>query len=111
MIPLFEIVVFLWAPTEVRIARLRAREISEFGAEALDPGGSLHENHEKFIAWARAYDTAGLEMRSLARHQAWLARVSCPTVRLDGEWAVECQIARILDELAAGAESSRSVRR
>jgi len=102
VIPLFELVVFLWVPTDVRIARLRAREISAFGTEALAPGGSMHENHEKFIAWAGDYDSGGLEMRSLSRHQAWLARISCPVVRFDHELAVEFQVARILEELEAG---------
>lgn len=97
VIPLFELVVFLWAPTEVRIARLRAREIREFGAEALASGGSLHRNHEEFIAWAADYDTGGPDMRSLSRHEAWLARLSCPTVRLDGKSTVESQVARILE--------------
>jgi adenylate kinase family enzyme len=101
VIPLFQLVVFLRVPTDVRIARLRAREISAFGREALAPGGSLHENHEKFIAWAADYDSGGLDMRSLSRHQAWLARISCPVVRFDGESAVELQVARILEELGA----------
>jgi adenylate kinase family enzyme len=103
LIPLFELVVFLWVPTEVRIARLRAREVREFGAEALAPGGSLHRNHEEFIAWARDYDTGGLDMRSLSRHEAWLARISCPTIRFEGEVTVANQVSRILEELAAGS--------
>ena len=101
MIPLFELVVFLWVPTEVRIARLRAREIGDFGAEALAPGGSLHRKHEEFIAWASDYDTGGLDMRSLSRHEAWLAQIPCPAIRFDREWKVESQVARILEELAA----------
>ena len=103
LIPLFELGVFLWVPTEVRTARLRAREVREFGAEALAPGGSLHRNHEEFIAWAEEYDTGGLDMRSLSRHQAWLARISCPTIRFDGEATVAFQVSRILEKLAAGS--------
>jgi hypothetical protein len=98
---LFELVVFLWVPEEVRIARLRDREIRELGRKALGPGGSLHRNHEEFIAWARSYDTGGLDMRSLSRHEAWLARISCPTLRFEGESTVEFQVSRILQELAA----------
>jgi adenylate kinase family enzyme len=100
LIPLFELVVFLWVPAEVRIARLRAREVRDFGAEALAPGGPLHRNHEKFIAWAKEYDTGGLDMRSLSRHETWLARISCPTIRFDGEAPVAFQVSRILESLA-----------
>ena len=101
LIPLFELVVFLWVPTEVRIGRLRASEVREFGAKALAPGGPLHRNHEEFIDWATAYDTGGPDMRSLFRHEAWLARIPCPILRFDGELSVDCQVSRILAELAA----------
>ena len=39
-IPLFGLVVFLWVPPDVRIARLRARERARYG-DAIAPGGPL----------------------------------------------------------------------
>ena len=52
---------FLQAPAEVRIARLRARELAQLGRV-----------DEEFIAWAARYDDGTMEGRSLPRHLAWL---------------------------------------
>ncbi len=39
-IPMFTLVVFLWVPTEVRLARLISRERSRYG-DAVLPGGEM----------------------------------------------------------------------
>lgn len=39
----FDLVVFLVVPTEVRLARLRARELQRYGHEAIAAGGKLHQ--------------------------------------------------------------------
>jgi adenylate kinase family enzyme len=90
LIVLFERVIFLSAPTEVRLARLAARERRRLGP-AVDPGGALHEHHRDFLDYAAAYDSgefAGpMTGRYRARHEAWLARLPCPLLRLDGTLA------------------------
>src|SRR5262249_28194663 len=50
-IPLFELVVFLWIPQEVRMARLHRREYARFGERIL-PGGDMYEVSQAFLAWA-----------------------------------------------------------
>jgi adenylate kinase family enzyme len=82
--PLLDLVVFISAPTEVRLQRLRNREARHFGADAVAPGGWRHEETEEFIEWASHYDDGSREGRNLARHQAWLARLPCRTIQLDG---------------------------
>jgi adenylate kinase family enzyme len=94
-IPRFDLVVFLVLPHELRMERLMRRERQRYGAEALAPGGPMHQHHEEFIAWATAYDTADESMRSLRLHEKWLAALPCPTVRLDGPLTVEEQIDRL----------------
>ena len=69
----FDLVMFLVVPTEVRLARLRAREMARYGREAVAPGGLLHATHVAFLNWAERYDTGDLEVRSRARHEAWLS--------------------------------------
>jgi hypothetical protein len=104
LIPRFDLVVFLRVPTGVRLARLRDREQQSFGRAALAPGGRMHENHAAFLEWAASYDEGGLDMRSLARHTAWLAALRCPIVRLEGEISVEKQVEAVvaaLEELPA----------
>jgi adenylate kinase family enzyme len=77
-------VVFLYVPTAIRLQRLRARESRRFGADAVAPGGSRHQQAEEFIEWASHYDDGTREGRNLARHQAWLATLPCSVLRLDG---------------------------
>jgi hypothetical protein len=75
-IPRFTAVVFLWVPTELRLARLRRRE----ERERIPP-----DEREEFLAWAAAYDEAGMEQRSRTLHEAWLAGIPCPVIRLEGD--------------------------
>jgi len=87
LIPRFERVVFLSAATEVRLARLTARERQRYGP-AIDADGDLRAHHLDFLAFAAGYDdgvfTGALSGRHRARHEAWLARLPCPVLRLDG---------------------------
>lgn len=91
----FELVIFLVVPREVRLARLRARERERYGAEALAPGGVLYHAHVEFLHWAGRYDVGGVEIRSRALHEAWLAGVPDPLLRLDGNRTVGEQLAHI----------------
>jgi adenylate kinase family enzyme len=87
LIPRFERVIFLETSTDVRMARLRERERRRYGA-AIEPGGELHAHHLDFLAFAAAYETGQftgtLRGRCRARHEAWLSRLPCPVIRLDG---------------------------
>ena len=79
------LIVFLTVPAEIRVARLTEREMQRFGRA--DPA---------FLAWAAQYDEGTLEGRSLSRHEAWLAKRSCPVLRIDGDTSTECRLARVL---------------
>ncbi len=89
VIPFLDSVVFLYVPTAIRLQRLRAREARRFGADAVAPGGSMHQQAEEFVEWAAHYDDCSREGRNLARHQAWLATLPCPVLRLDGDRPLE----------------------
>jgi adenylate kinase family enzyme len=84
LIPYFDLVVFLTTPREIRLQRLRARETMHFGADAVAAGGWRHTETEEFIEWASHYEAGDREGRNLAKHQAWLATLPCPVLRLDG---------------------------
>jgi adenylate kinase family enzyme len=83
LVPQLRLVTFLRVPTDVRIARLKAREAQRFGA-AIEPGGERYEEYQAFIAWAAEYESGALPGRNLRRHEAWLADLPCPVLRLDG---------------------------
>jgi adenylate kinase family enzyme len=84
LISSFDLVVFLKTPHKLRMQRLRAREATHFGADAVGPGGWRHEETEGFIEWASHYEDGNREGRNLARHESWLSRLSCSVLRLDG---------------------------
>jgi adenylate kinase family enzyme len=80
----FDLVVWLDVPAATRLARLRASELARYGA-AIAPGGALYAEHQEFLAGAATYDTGERSGRSRPRHQAWLAGLPCPVLRLAGD--------------------------
>jgi adenylate kinase family enzyme len=95
LIPEFELVVFLVVPTPMRLTRLAARERMRYGQRAIAPGAELHDAHVAFLDWAGRYDEGGLDMRSRALHETWLAGLPCPVLRLEGDRPVAAQLALI----------------
>ncbi len=91
----FDLVVFLSVPMDIRMARVRARDREHFGVDRLGPGGDMHTTHTAFLAWAERYDTAGLEQRSRALHEQWLAEIQCSVLRIEGDTTTDERIARI----------------
>jgi hypothetical protein len=87
----FDLVVFLRAPVEVRVARLREREL-----------GRLGRVDEAFIAWAAQYDVGEMPGRSLARDLTWLESRNCPVLRLSGTDDVEALRASVLAATRTG---------
>ncbi len=104
VIPFFDLVIFLWVPTDIRIARLKQRETKKFGTVSLSPGGDMYENHKKFIEWASDYDDGSINMRSKARHEQWLKHLDCKIHRYEGEKSIE-YIIKNLTNTFTGAQS------
>lgn len=91
---LFDLVFFLQAPTEIRMERIKRRESATFGTE-IEESGSRYEKYQKFLVWARRYDTAGLEQRSLITHRSWLSTLSCPVFELDATLPISILVQQI----------------
>lgn len=85
----FDLVVFLYLPTSLRLERLRQREIARYGV--VDPA---------FLAWASQYDEGPAQGRSLAKHEAWLAQQVCPVLRLEKNLTVAERIANVIGGIA-----------
>jgi adenylate kinase family enzyme len=100
LVPLFDLVVFVSTPREIRLTRLRAREAAHFGADAVAPGGWRHDETESFVEWASHYEAGDREGRSLAKDEAWLAGLPSPVVRVDGSRP----LAGLVEELCSEAE-------
>ena len=95
----FSLIAFLTVPTEVRVRRLREREMQRFGTA--DPA---------FLTWAAQYDQGTLEGRSLAKHNEWLSKRSCPVLRIDGDTSTEHRLARVLEVPLLRAEMVHDAR-
>jgi adenylate kinase family enzyme len=97
-IPLFELVVFLEIPHDIRMARLRQREHERFGARIL-PGGDMYESSQAFLAWAASYEEGGVDIRSRQRHEQWLGTLPCPIICFEGEYTSEEHLAVLMVEI------------
>jgi len=84
------LVVFLTVPAEVRVARLKERELRRFGRVA-----------PAFLAWAAQYDEGRLDGRSLQRHERWLAQRRCSVLRIDGDTSIQDRLARVRAQVSS----------
>ena len=96
--PRYSLVVFLKLDPALRMERLRRRERSRYGAR-IEPGGDLEPASRQFLDWAASYDTGGLDQRSLALHETWLAGRTCPVLKLDSALPTATLLAAVMAAL------------
>ncbi|MCD8508517.1 MAG: AAA family ATPase [Bacillus sp. (in: Bacteria)] len=97
-IPLFDLVVFLWIPKEIRLKRLFDRELERYGTASL-PGGSRYKETCEFLEWAGLYDEGGVKVRSKMLHEQWMAMLPCPVLRIEGDYSVEQRVGKVKEYL------------
>lgn len=95
----YDLAVFLWVPPKERVQRLIAREKSRYGHDIDQETHPQFQTFTAFMAWARAYDTAGIEQRSLKTHEEWILTLNCPVLRLEGNHSVDERCARVLKKI------------
>ena len=95
--PVYDLIVFLRMDLSTRMERLRRRQAARYGAR-LDAGGDMAAANVAFLGWAEAYDSAGLEQRSLALHEEWLASQTAAVLRLDSSAPVHDLVAAVLSK-------------
>ncbi len=108
--PHYDLIVLLHIDRTVRMQRLRLREHQGYG-DRIEPGGDMVEENLRFLAWAEAYDTAGLDQRSRASHEAWAARQTAPILELDSAQPTRQLVVAVLgrlDELKRSTSGRRS---
>jgi adenylate kinase family enzyme len=101
VIPRFSHVIFLSMAPGPRLARLRARERRRYG-EAILPGGPLHEKFRGFLDWAMSYDDDSFNGRTRKQHEAWLASLPCPVIRIDAGLPRETVLSEVIEALFPG---------
>ncbi len=70
-------VVFCTLPPDVRLERLRAREVVRYGAR-IEPGGDRAESFAEFLTWASGYDDPDFEGRSRGHSRGVARRARLP---------------------------------
>ena len=65
----------------------------------IEENGRMYQKHKDFVEWASQYDEAGIEMRSKALHDLWLAKLPCPVLKIEGDKTVEERRDMVIREL------------
>ena len=95
--PFYELIVYLEAPQNERMARIRQRSVDKFGSRVL-PGGDMYEQEESFFAFAAK--------RTPDKIEKWIKTVDCPVLRIDSrkptEELVRCVICFLNSKIRPG---------
>ncbi|MBO5323602.1 MAG: AAA family ATPase [Oscillospiraceae bacterium] len=90
IIPMYDYVVMIEVPKDVRSLRIRNRSFQKFGNRML-MGGDLHKQEEAFFQM--------VESRQDDYIENWLQMVKCPIIRVDGTKPIEENVERIIKQI------------
>jgi adenylate kinase family enzyme len=93
----FDLAVFLWIPPDLRLARLRRRELDRYG-DVIHRDPDRKAQYDEFLAWAARYDDPAFARRSRTAHEQWMTTLACPVLRLEGDLSVAERVDCILHE-------------
>lgn len=97
--PDFDLVIFLYLPNNLRIERLKKRELELYG-DVIYTNSTRREQFKKFINWAADYDNnAGIANRTLYAHEKWISNLNLPIIRLVGDLTTQERIKLTMDKL------------
>lgn len=95
---MFDLVVFLYIPHDIRMQRLKSREMERYGNHIFtDPKQAA--KYQAFIQWASGYDDNSTNGRNLQAHQTWLNQLSCPVLEIKGDTTVEERMEMVLEKM------------
>ena len=83
----YDLVIYLYAPLDVRMERVKKRAIDRFGDRIL-PGGDMYEQEQEFFDFVSKRDATSVE--------EWLQTVSCRVIWLDGTYDIVDNIGEIM---------------
>lgn len=97
--PVFDLIVFLHLPNEIRMQRLKNRELERYG-DLIYTDPLRKEKYEEFVKWAHDYDfDTGIANRTLNAHKSWLEKTDSPVLELIGDIPVSEKIITIISKL------------
>lgn len=89
----YELAVFMSAPFELRLERVKQRSFAQHG-EHVCIGGDMYEQEQKFFDFVAS--------RPLEKIEQWAETLACPVIRIDGrvDWRINAaNIAQLLREV------------
>lgn len=72
---LFDCIVYITAPLDIRMGRIKNRAFEKFGPRVLD-GGDMYEQEQKFFNYVAS--------RTMDKTDAWIQTMNCPIIYVDG---------------------------
>lgn len=91
----FDLIVFLSVPNDIRLERLKRREMERYGAL-----------NQEFLDWASRYEEGDLTVRSRRLHERWLGERRCVVLRLEGDLTNEQRLAAVRQAARGGVTES-----
>ena len=86
----YKYVIYLKAPLEIRMKRVKQRAFNQFG-DRMTKGGDLYEQEQKFFQYVKT--------RTMEKTEDWLKTVTCPIIFLDGTKPIEQNIKIIQNKI------------
>ena len=86
----YKLVIYLYAPTDIRMKRIRQRAFDKFGDRVL-PGGDMYDQEEEFFQF--------VSQRTPHVIEEWLNTLSCKVIYLDGTNNLHENIKAIISSL------------
>ncbi len=98
--PDFDLIIFLWIPGDIRIQRLKQRELDRYG-DVIYTQPERNKLFKAFIAWAEDYDNnTGISNRTLDAHEKWLiTKRETPILELRGDLSVDERVVLIQEKM------------
>lgn len=91
---MFDLVVFLYVPEEIRMERLVQRELERYG-DIIYTDPERSRRFREFYDWASKYDDRDFTGRNVGIHEEWLSRLSCRVVEIRGDTTVKERIQKV----------------
>ena len=100
--PPFDLIIFLYLPSELRMERLRKRELERYG-DAIITHPEKSKKFQEFMDWAKDYDhNTGIANRTLKAHLEWLSDIDTPLIELSGDYELTQKMEIILNQVKQG---------
>ena len=95
----FDLVVFVYVPQEIRIERIKKREYERYGDKMYNDI-LIKEKIAKFIKWIKKYEDDIFDGSSKRKHLNWLKTIQCPILKIEGNTNNEERMASIQQKIA-----------